>query len=470
MSLVEDDRTHQGTAVASPLWDHRFPDVVLGPVATADLMLGLAGVLPHGQVLGAALSERAAEGTRGAPRSIAVKLPSAEAVEAAVVAGGVVLRDEEHTPLAALEHAQPVPGSPLVLRGIPRRLRARESGIAARTSIDFDDPALRHRHLLLLERPPTAEDVRRLRSWAVIAPAPVVLVPEHSDGRAWVPTRLLLRLAQDLVTEIGASAADIRTVPLEPHDPFSDTALVDRIAQRLEASSVRSLSDAAPPETAPQWAQAHAALVEGRTSAPLPDLTPATESVLRAWLPPRSERGVALMFSGLSGSGKSTLARDVAAWVNARSRRTVTLLDGDRVRQMLSAGLGFDQASRELNVRRIGYVAAEIARHGGIAICSPIAPFATTREEVRHMVEQAGDFVLVHVSTPLEECERRDLKGLYAQARQGLIPEFTGISSPYDVPVDADVCVDTSTLSREKAAQLVIDHLTRGGWVEGALP
>ena len=141
-------------------------------------------------------------------------------------------------------------------------------------------------------------------------------------------------------------------------------------------------------------------------------------------------------------------------------------LDGDRVRQMLSSGLGFDRASRELNVRRIGYVAAEIVRHGGIAICSPIAPFAHTREEVRHMVEQSGDFVLVHVSTPIEECERRDLKGLYAQARQGRIPDFTGISSPYDVPADADLRIDTSAVTREEAAQQVIAHLVQGGWVE----
>jgi sulfate adenylyltransferase len=311
-----------------------------------------------------------------------------------------------------------------------------------------------------------AGDLAPLRAWAASVSAPVVLVPEHSDGRAWVPTRLLLRLAADLVGSIGAGDATLRTVPLEPHDPLSDSAIVDRIARRLGATAVHSLSDTSPADTATAWASARAALVDGRDAGPLVGVEPGTEAALRAWLPRRGQRGVALMFSGLSGSGKSTLARDVAAWMGARTTRTVTLLDGDRVRQMLSAGLGFDQASRELNVRRIGYVAAEIARHGGIAICSPIAPFAHTREEVRHMVEQAGDFVLVHVSTPIEECERRDLKGLYAQARQGRIPEFTGISSPYDVPTDADLRVDTSALGREEAAQQVIDYLTRGGWVQ----
>ena len=131
----------------------------------------------------------------------------------------------------------------------------------------------------------------------------------------------------------------------------------------------------------------------------------------------------------------------------------MSLLDGDDVRRLLSSGLGFDHAARDLNVRRIGYVGSEVARHGGLAICAPIAPYAESRAAVRAMVEPVGDFVLVHVSTPLEECERRDLKGLYAKARAGLIPEFTGISDPYDVPTDADLVVDTAQVSREEALQ-----------------
>ena len=175
------------------------------------------------------------------------------------------------------------------------------------------------------------------------------------------------------------------------------------------------------------------------------------------------------MFTGLSGSGKSTLARDVHDHIVTATARTASLLDGDVVRQLLSSGLGFDRASRELNVRRIGFVAAEIARHGGIAICSPIAPFAKTRSEVSHMVEQVGEFVLVHVSTPLAECERRDLKGLYALARAGTIPDFTGISSPYEEPDDAALHVDTSALSRGDAARQVLDLLSTGGWLEEEL-
>jgi sulfate adenylyltransferase len=161
--------------------------------------------------------------------------------------------------------------------------------------------------------------------------------------------------------------------------------------------------------------------------------------------PDEDERGFVVFFTGLSGSGKSTLARALHDLILEDGRRSVTSLDGDVVRRNLSKGLTFSKEDRETNIRRIGWVAAEIARHRGIAICSPIAPFDTTRKQVRQMVEDAGGtFVLVHVSTPLEECERRDRKGLYAKARAGEIPEFTGISSPYDEPTDAAVHIDTT--------------------------
>ncbi|MGO4255602.1 adenylyl-sulfate kinase [Marmoricola sp. RAF53] len=169
------------------------------------------------------------------------------------------------------------------------------------------------------------------------------------------------------------------------------------------------------------------------------------------------EPGVVVFFTGLSGSGKSTLAQALLDRVLERGERTVTSLDGDVVRRNLSAGLTFSKADRETNIRRIGWVAAEIARHRGVAICSPIAPFDETRQQVRAMVEDAGGiFVLVHVATPLEECERRDRKGLYAKARAGEIPEFTGISSPYEEPADATVRVDTTGRSVEDALSDVL--------------
>jgi sulfate adenylyltransferase len=157
------------------------------------------------------------------------------------------------------------------------------------------------------------------------------------------------------------------------------------------------------------------------------------------------EPGLVIFFTGLSGSGKSTLAQALLDLILESGQRSVTSLDGDVVRRNLSAGLSFSKVDRETNIRRIGWVAAEISRHRGIAICSPIAPFDETRKQVRAMVEQAGgQFVLVHVATPLAECERRDRKGLYAKARAGEIPEFTGISSPYEEPQDAAVRIDTT--------------------------
>ena len=186
---------------------------------------------------------------------------------------------------------------------------------------------------------------------------------------------------------------------------------------------------------------------------------------LRRVRPPRSRRGVVVFLTGLSGSGKSTLARDLRDALLERGDRTVSLLDGDLVRRLLSAGLTFSREDRDLNIARIGYVAAEVARHGGIAICAPIAPYAAARAGVRRMVSEVGDFVLVHVSTPLEVCEARDRKGLYAQARAGVIGSFTGISDPYEEPDDADLAIDTSAVTRHDAVAAVLAHLTRSGWL-----
>jgi sulfate adenylyltransferase len=192
---------------------------------------------------------------------------------------------------------------------------------------------------------------------------------------------------------------------------------------------------------------------------------PAVARELRRARPPRSERGFVLFLTGLSGSGKSTIARDLRDVLTERGDRRVSLLDGDLVRQMLSAGLTFSRADRDLNVTRIGFVAAEVARHGGIAICAPIAPFAQARARVREMVSEVGDFLLIHVATPVEVCEARDRKGLYARARAGLITQFTGISDPYEEPTDADLVIDTSQLTEQEAVAAVLRMLTLGGWL-----
>ena len=192
---------------------------------------------------------------------------------------------------------------------------------------------------------------------------------------------------------------------------------------------------------------------------------PAVATELRRSYPPRARQGFTVFFTGLSGSGKSTIANVLLIKLLELGGRPVTLLDGDIVRKHLSSELGFSKAHRDINIRRIGFVASEITKNGGIAICAPIAPYDATRKDVRALVEPGGGFLLVHVSTSLEVCEERDRKGLYAKARSGALPEFTGISDPYEVPGDADVTIDTTQLTPEEAAQQIILHLESEGYV-----
>ena len=183
--------------------------------------------------------------------------------------------------------------------------------------------------------------------------------------------------------------------------------------------------------------------------------------------PPSWRRGVTVFFTGLSGSGKSTIANALRVRLLEDGRRTVTLLDGDLVRTHLSSELGFSREHRTLNVRRIAFVAAEITRHGGVAICAPIAPYAALRRDARALVEAVGVFLLVYVATPLDVCEARDVKGLYQRARAGSLPEFTGISDPYDVPEDADVTIDTSQATVAQAVDRLMDALEARGLLAG---
>lgn len=206
-------------------------------------------------------------------------------------------------------------------------------------------------------------------------------------------------------------------------------------------------------------------LLETNADIPAWFAEPAVADEIRQLVRPPSRAGFTVLLSGLSGSGKSTVARALAIRLLEREVRSVSLLDGDVVRHHLSKGLGFAKADRDTNVRRIGFVASEITKAGGIAICCPIAPYAATRQDVREMVETNGGYVLVHVSTPLEECERRDRKGLYAKARRGEIPEFTGISDPYEAPTDADVVVDTTGRTIESCVDDVMAGLVAGGYV-----
>ncbi|HWX68018.1 MAG TPA: bifunctional sulfate adenylyltransferase/adenylylsulfate kinase [Rhodanobacter sp.] len=194
---------------------------------------------------------------------------------------------------------------------------------------------------------------------------------------------------------------------------------------------------------------------------------PDVVKILRERHPVHAPRGFALFFTGLSGAGKSTIAQAVIAQLLEHTSRPVTVLDGDEVRKHLSRGLGFSREDRAANVTRIGYVASEIVRHGGIAVCAPIAPYADARAESRALVEAHGDFVEIHVATTLEVCEARDRKGLYAQARAGKIAQFTGISDPYEAPEQPELRIDGNAAEPAVLARQVLALLRNKGLIEG---
>ena len=194
---------------------------------------------------------------------------------------------------------------------------------------------------------------------------------------------------------------------------------------------------------------------------------PDVVKILRERHPVHAPRGFALFFTGLSGAGKSTIAQAVIAQLLEHTSRPVTVLDGDEVRKHLSRGLGFSREDRSANVTRIGYVASEIVRHGGIAVCAPIAPYADARAESRALVEAHGDFVEIHVATTLEVCEARDRKGLYAQARAGKITQFTGISDPYEAPEQPELRIDGNAAEPAVLARQVLALLRNKGLIEG---
>lgn len=201
---------------------------------------------------------------------------------------------------------------------------------------------------------------------------------------------------------------------------------------------------------------------------PFPDWFsyPAIIRELKKSHPPRYKQGFTVFFTGLSGSGKSTVANALRVKLLEMGGRPVTLLDGDVVRKNLSSELSFSKEHRDLNIRRIGFVASEITKNGGIAICAPIAPYTSIRREVREMIAAGGGFIEVHVATPIEECERRDRKGLYAKARAGLLKGFTGIDDPYEVPQHPEVVLDTSDISPDECAHRLLLKLENLGFIK----
>jgi sulfate adenylyltransferase len=295
-----------------------------------------------------------------------------------------------------------------------------------------------------------------------------------------LPAVGLWRAVREISEQAAESGLNSTAVPVAVPlpagtDPGDDAELIAAVARAFagteEVDVVQLIDGQVPDGQLPDGGSVEGELMDGG-SADVPPAVLAERPVHPVFarereraVPPPHRRGVTIFFTGLSGSGKSTVAKALADELAERSPRTVSLLDGDEVRRMLSAGLGFSRADRDLNIRRIGFVATEVNRHGGMAICAPIAPFARTRAQVRADVEEVGDFVLIHVSTPLAECERRDRKGLYAKARRGEIAEFTGISSPYEVPVDADLRLDTSRMDAAEALAAVWALLAARGYL-----
>ena len=181
---------------------------------------------------------------------------------------------------------------------------------------------------------------------------------------------------------------------------------------------------------------------------------------------PRTEQGFTIFFTGLSGAGKSSIANAVLMRITKMTGRSVSLLDGDSIRQHLSSELGFSKEHRDLNILRIAYVASQVTKHGGIAICTPIAPYRKTREAIRSMIEDVGGFIEVHVATSIRECEKRDRKGLYAKARAGMITGFTGIDDPYEEPERPELKINTEKMTVEEAAQELILILEKLGYIK----
>ncbi len=257
-------------------------------------------------------------------------------------------------------------------------------------------------------------------------------------------------MLQDYTNELGVTMVPFKMMVYVPDsDSYHPVDEVDEGTATLSISGTELRDRLASGDDIPEWFS-----------------YPEVVSELRRTHPQKSKQGFTVFFTGLSGSGKSTIANALMSKLLERGGRPVTLLDGDVVRTNLSSELGFSKEHRDINITRIGYVASEITKHGGIAICAPIAPYAGPRYKNREAISANGGYVLVYVSTPLEVCEERDRKGLYAKARAGIIKEFTGISDPYEEPADADVVLPTVDQTPDEAAQVIIDHLVAEGYLE----
>lgn len=466
----------------------RLPDGSDGPQWTpshqerADLELllgggypGLSGFLGRADVDSVHASARLTDGT---PWPVAVTLEVPDEVAAR---GPLTLTDPEGAPLAAMEVTETWPGGPgrqfvagpvsrlatpmygafHRLHRTPAQVRHELAGAAALAVIA--GTGLHHADLAGIRAAAEPLGGQVLLLVPAAEPGSEALVRTVLAGAAQIPRALVV--AVPLPAPDGSVAQALRAAHVAA--AYGATHLLSPAALPDPPLTLVEPPDGTPSE-APLTPAELAELLDAGAPLPAGFTPPAVERELRRARPPRRDRGLVVLFTGLSGSGKSTLARGLYDALLEGGERTASLLDGDVVRRLLSAGLGFTRADRDLNVTRIGYVAAQIARHGGVAICAPIAPYETTRAQVRAMAQAAGDFVLIWVATPLEQCEQRDRKGLYARARAGQLTGFTGIDDPYEEPADADLVIDTSGRSVPDCVAEVVALLERGGWLEGA--
>jgi sulfate adenylyltransferase len=488
------------------------PSYTPRPYELADLELLLSGAYtPLTGFLGradlSALTRqgRLADGTAW-PVAVTLELPRemAEALDLEdPLHRTVVLTDPEGAPIAAIEVTDrwtatdgrcgvggPVIRMGEVAQGPFQRLRRSPEEVRALLppgrvlGVIADRP---------LHRPQLAQIAHAARTLAAHL---LIIVPVTGPGPDGLPPEALVRAV--FAARDRMPPATIVAVPLMPRtDEMRDALLRARVAAAYGVTHVLSTGDMlsggslrvlVPRELAydnrdGQWRWRDDIPPRNRrlamTAAEIDDLLdrgfplpewhtpPAVAKELSRVRPPRRHRGLVVFFTGFSGSGKSTIARGLADSMRETGERTITLLDGDVVRRELSAGLGFSKADRDRNVRRIGWVAAEVARHRGMAVACPIAPYTAARAAVRAMAVEAGaGFLLVHVATPLEVCEQRDRKGLYARARAGQLRGMTGIDDPYEEPADAELTIDTTDMTVPEAVEVVLAYLVENGWVE----